>query len=219
MVELRMSRCTIEECENEADRRMGGLCQRHYHRRWREANKERVKAIQARWRDQHRDRMNAAAAARMRQLRAIDPEPFREANRRSRDRYIDFYKHRQRQRTTTPEYRQKRNERYATSMLLPEHREKHRAIMREYAALRRRVDPVFALKEQLRSRLNSALRRRGLSAVFGSGVAGLGCSIIEFKSYIEALFLPGMTWDNRGRKGWHLDHMPLHKLPTPLGQR
>jgi hypothetical protein len=24
---------------------------------------------------------------------------------------------------------------------------------------------------------------------------------------MESLFQPGMTWDNRGRNGWHLDHI------------
>lgn len=37
----------------------------------------------------------------------------------------------------------------------------------------------------------------------------LGCSLGEFKLYIENQFEPGMTWDNYGTK-WHLDHfIPL----------
>ena len=28
-----------------------------------------------------------------------------------------------------------------------------------------------------------------------------------FKDYIESLFQPGMTWENYGRRGWHLDHI------------
>lgn len=40
----------------------------------------------------------------------------------------------------------------------------------------------------------------------GSAVKDLGCTIEEFKSYIESLWEPGMTWENYGRMGWHLDH-------------
>jgi len=29
----------------------------------------------------------------------------------------------------------------------------------------------------------------------------------ELMAYLEALFTPGMTWDNRGLYGWHIDHI------------
>ncbi len=41
----------------------------------------------------------------------------------------------------------------------------------------------------------------------GSAVRDLGCTILELKAYLEARFLPGMTWKNHGLKGWHIDHI------------
>jgi len=35
----------------------------------------------------------------------------------------------------------------------------------------------------------------------------LGCSTEEFKKYLETLFTGGMTWDNYGKNGWHIDHI------------
>ena len=35
----------------------------------------------------------------------------------------------------------------------------------------------------------------------------IGCSIPEFKFYIEGKFSDGMTWENYGYHGWHLDHI------------
>lgn len=35
----------------------------------------------------------------------------------------------------------------------------------------------------------------------------LGCSVEFFKTYIESKFTKGMTWENRGANGWHLDHI------------
>jgi hypothetical protein len=35
----------------------------------------------------------------------------------------------------------------------------------------------------------------------------LGCTFEEFKDHLESQFTEGMTWDNWGRGGWHIDHI------------
>lgn len=35
----------------------------------------------------------------------------------------------------------------------------------------------------------------------------LGCTTENFVSYIETRFVKGMTWENYGAKGWHIDHI------------
>jgi len=35
----------------------------------------------------------------------------------------------------------------------------------------------------------------------------LGCSINEYKVYLENKFKPGMSWNNHKRLGWHIDHI------------
>jgi len=35
----------------------------------------------------------------------------------------------------------------------------------------------------------------------------LGCSPDFFKKHIESNFTEGMTWENYGVKGWHIDHI------------
>jgi hypothetical protein len=71
---------------------------------------------------------------------------------------------------------------------------------------KRKTDPQFKLASNLRGRLNMAIKREYRA---GSAVKDLGCSIESFKTYIESLFTEGMSWENYGPKGWHLDH----KLP------
>jgi len=44
----------------------------------------------------------------------------------------------------------------------------------------------------------------------GSAVRDLGCSVEFLKQYLESKFLPGMTWENWAKRGWHIDHI------TPL---
>jgi len=56
----------------------------------------------------------------------------------------------------------------------------------------------------LRRRLNKALNGNYKS---GSAVKDLGCTIVEFKIYLESKFQQGMSWDNYGLYGWHIDHI------------
>ena len=72
----------------------------------------------------------------------------------------------------------------------------------EYKRKRYHNDIDFKLTELLRSRLRLALKRDSKS---GSAVGDLGCSIRQFKLYIENQFESGMSWDNYGE--WHLDHV------------
>jgi len=60
------------------------------------------------------------------------------------------------------------------------------------------------LSDRLRQRLGRAIERHSRR---GSAVRDLGCTMDEFKTYLESKFQPGMTWDNYGYYGWHIDHI------------
>lgn len=62
----------------------------------------------------------------------------------------------------------------------------------------------YKIANNLRCRLNMALKNR---AKVGSAVQDLGCSIEDFILHIEGQFQKGMSWNNWGRDGWHLDHI------------
>lgn len=62
----------------------------------------------------------------------------------------------------------------------------------------------FKLAHNLRSRMGKAIKR-GLKP--GSAVKDLGCTIEELKLWLESKWLPGMTWENNTRDGWHVDHI------------
>lgn len=55
-----------------------------------------------------------------------------------------------------------------------------------------------------RARILQALKGESKSA---SSLELLGCSVAQLKAHIEGQFQPGMTWENRGFRGWHLDHI------------
>ena len=85
------------------------------------------------------------------------------------------------------------------------YRRTHRAETAAYMRKRLIEDVNFKLSKRLRNRLYMALK---IGSKSGSAVRDLGCSISQFRLYIENQFDPGMLWDNYGE--WHLDHvLPL----------
>jgi hypothetical protein len=65
-------------------------------------------------------------------------------------------------------------------------------------------DPSFKLKLNLRTRLNHAIKGNSKSA---KTLELLGCSIEDLKKHLESLFQDGMSWENYGINGWHIDHI------------
>jgi len=73
---------------------------------------------------------------------------------------------------------------------------------------RRRTDVEYKLIANHRSRRNQAIKLFFKNGEYeGSTTKELGCSVSFFEEYLEAQFEPGMTWDNWGPKGWHIDHI------------
>jgi hypothetical protein len=88
----------------------------------------------------------------------------------------------------------------------------------EHSKLRCESDENYRLSLRLRTSMSRAMVKNKSGAKV---VELLGCSIQEFRKYIESKFQPGMTWDNYGANGWHLDHIwPISKFDlTDLEQR
>lgn len=71
------------------------------------------------------------------------------------------------------------------------------------------TDINFRLAHILRCRLREAIKNNQKT---GSAINDLGCSIEEFKQYLESKFEPWMNWDNQGnydknRPTWQIDHI------------
>jgi hypothetical protein len=83
-------------------------------------------------------------------------------------------------------------------------RKQIQATMTKYERKRKKIDPEFKLTKTLRSRLNSALRRKK-TAKNDRTMDLIGASAAHVKGYLEAKFTEGMTWKNHG--AWHIDHI------------
>jgi hypothetical protein len=106
--------------------------------------------------------------------------------------------HRLRRKNVTPEQREKNR------IWKKEYYYRNRDRIRSYENNRIKNNLSIRISNQVRKRLGSAIKSGRKK---GSAVRDLGCSMEFFISYIENLFQPGMSWDNYGKKGWHLDHI------------
>lgn len=141
------------------------------------------------------------------QLRT-DTGKFRRQCRDCRKKHIDAYNHadiertRRRNRESYAKYREKNIKR--TRQYKLDNSDWWREYMLNYTKKRKRESVEFRIKHNLRSRIRYALLGKNKSK---STMELLGCTIEEFKYHLESQFKDGMSWDNYGRYGWHIDHI------------
>jgi hypothetical protein len=102
-----------------------------------------------------------------------------------------------------PEIKALQTQRYSSEKYKESEKKRRKTV--SYKAAKKRYDVGKGhLPHSLRNRLNQALKKGFKN---GSAVQDLGCSIDFFRVYLESKFQVGMTWDNYGREGWHIDHV------------
>lgn len=178
---------------------------------------ERKKANDAAYRAANRRVLADKQRERERRKFEEDPEAFREKRResvrRQKERDPEGFRQKQREaarrqyrkKSKDPEFRSKNVQRVAK--WVDKNRGRANAKWREIRQRRMREDVKYRLSVALRRRLYMAVKGRHRS---GTAIDELGCSIEELKQHLEAQFKEGMSWENWGRYGWHIDHiMPL----------
>lgn len=65
----------------------------------------------------------------------------------------------------------------------------------------------FQIQQTLRARLNNVINGNAKYRKMEKTFDLIGCSPNFLKQYLESLFKDGMSWDNYGRYGWHIDHI------------
>ena len=153
-----------------------------YISRWQKANRDRVLRYKEKWRLANMDKVRAAQKRRY----AANPSKFIETARRSQK------KHSKRVAATQKKYRET-------------NREKVRRAQNRWQA-RKMSDLDFRIKKLLRGRTGIAIKAVNGAKKCAKTTEMLGCSIEDFRIYLESKFESGMTWENYG-KVWHVDHI------------
>ena len=89
---------------------------------------------------------------------------------------------------------------------LPCNREKLAKAFRD----RMKSDLLFSIKHAARQSISNGIRKQLTWVTFKRKERThelIGCSYRFLKQYLEQRFKPGMSWANKGRGGWHIDHI------------
>jgi len=81
----------------------------------------------------------------------------------------------------------------------------NRKKIREYRRERMK-NPNHRLRQVLSGRILQAVKMQASDKAYKS-MELLGCTIKELRDHLESQFTEGMTWDNMGKGGWHIDHI------------
>lgn len=85
-------------------------------------------------------------------------------------------------------------------------REKISETQNRYCANRKQTDTEYRTLCNIRTRICIAIRKTRSHKITGTTKL-IGCTIPELRKHLERQFLPGMSWDNWARDGWHIDHI------------
>ena len=84
----------------------------------------------------------------------------------------------------------------------------------KYTMKKRKLCPIFKLRHTLGNSVLKYLKYKKIKKE-NSTFKIVGCTPQFLKNYLENKFLQGMTWDNHGIRGWHIDHIiPLSSAKT-----
>lgn len=83
-------------------------------------------------------------------------------------------------------------------------RDRVNTLRRERTKKRRKNDPTWAIAKDISSRLSHILSGRQKCR---KTLELMGCSRLQLMLHLESRFNFYMSWDNRGPKGWHVDHI------------
>jgi hypothetical protein len=167
-----------------------------YNKQWREANKEYLSYKNKQWRENNKEYASEKMKEWHQANREVSLQKMRERREKNKDRYNE----------TQRKYNQNNKELLKEKRKANYEKDKQKYFARatKYKKERAKVDPAFRISLSLRARLNTAVRNNYKA---GSAISDLGCSVEELKVYLESKFQPGMSWDNYGKKGWHIDHI------------
>lgn len=157
---------------------------KRYYKEYKEKNKDVLRDKDRKYREKNREKVLAIL------------KNYREKNKNYFKSYSEKYRKKNKEKISKnkKQYKEKHKEK---------HKEKIREKARLYARNRRKYDLNYRILGTCRARINGALRKNKSART----IELLGCTIEEYRIYLESKFQKNMSWENYGLKGWHIDHI------------
>jgi len=173
-------------------------------RLYKEKNREHIQEKNRQYRLTNKEKLSQQEKER----RQNNPERVKEISRKSK------LKHKNKILIANKEYRQKNQEKIKKYQNKPEviarrqanrlkNKEKINVAKKYREKLRRSIDPTYKLITNQRTRITGILKKHKTDKTLDL----LGCSAQFLRTYLDSKFSEGMTWDNYGKHGWHVDHI------------
>ena len=167
---------------------------------WYQQNKEHLKEYNKEYYQQNKEHKNEQSKKWQEQNKELLKERRKEYYQQNKERYKEYHK---KYREQNKELLRERKKKY---------REQNKEYINEYERERRKTDPLFRMKNNLRTRTYQAFKRKGYSKNTKTQEM-LGVDWEVCKAHIEKQFTKGMNWDNQGE--WQIDHIiPLASANT-----
>jgi hypothetical protein len=100
------------------------------------------------------------------------------------------------------DYKKNKEKRYATNN---KYRQENKESLNEKNRKNYAQNANLKLSQNIRRRMRETITL--VSKKTDSTMNLLGCTIQEAREYLEKKFKEGMTWENHGLYGWHIDHI------------
>jgi hypothetical protein len=76
----------------------------------------------------------------------------------------------------------------------------------KYIKTKKEENPLFRVELNIRSRIKQYLKQKNITQK-NRTFDIIGIEVNELKKHLESKFVDGMSWDNYGLHGWHIDHI------------
>lgn len=174
------------------DRHKNKTKRKSYQKAYQKSNKEKRKKYRKTYAENNKDKL----AAQGREYRQRNKERI---NQRSRERRAETNKKLTKQ---VKVGRPLRQDDTVDSKVLHK-----RNYFRSYNNKRRSQDPFYKVQCNMRTLGNRVVKLLSLGKKPAKTEQWQGCTADKLKAHLESLFQEGMTWENYGRHGWHIDHI------------
>ena len=169
--------CFGQTCKNYREKTKEHI--KEYSKDYREKNKELIKEKNKNYRETNKEEIKERQKISSRKYYEKNSELIKNKSRKFREKNPDY------------------------SFL---YRKNNQSYSNDYQKKRREIDPTFKLIYNFRARLNGFLKKQKIDKT-NSTQDLVGCSPTQLKEHLENMFSDGMTWENYGFYGWHIDHI------------